>query len=159
MLTQERLKQLLDYNPETGVFTWKVRRAGTARVGAVAGSLQITGYIHIQIDQHMYSAHRLAWLFMHGAFPAAGLHIDHVNGERADNRAINLRVGTHRANMQNLPCHRKGKLPGACWHKRKQKWQALAQLNGKYYSLGYHGTAEAAHEAYKAFLTQQAEPA
>jgi phospholipid N-methyltransferase len=83
MLTQERLKELLIYNPDTGVFTHKILRRGRAR-GSVAGCRHHTGYIFIQLDEKKHLAHRLAFLYMTGALPAN--HTDHINGIEHDNR-------------------------------------------------------------------------
>jgi hypothetical protein len=98
-LTQARLKELLDYNPDTGIFTRKVSRPGF-RVGDVAGSLTERGYIKIGIDGKNYSAHRLAWLYVHGKSPDNC--IDHINGVRDDNRISNLRDVTSQENSSTV---------------------------------------------------------
>lgn len=87
MLTVERLRELLDYDPETGVFRWKEPRR-KCRVGEVAGSLRKDGYVKIQVDGRFYQAHRLAWLCVYGVWPSA---IDHIDGNRANNAIANLR--------------------------------------------------------------------
>jgi hypothetical protein len=99
-LTQNRLKQLLDYQPETGQFTWRVARAGLAKAGSVAGATKTQGYRQIMVDGTMYLAHRLAWLYVHGHFPVKML--DHVNRQSWDNRIANLREATHKQNRENL---------------------------------------------------------
>src|SRR5690606_34614864 len=99
MLTQQRLKELLYYDPETGIFTRLVGRSGPrARAGDVAGSDNGKGYIRIYVDGRPYKAHRLAWFYMHGEWPE---EIDHRNGERADNRLSNLRPVTRQQNNLN----------------------------------------------------------
>ncbi|MCK9994454.1 MAG: hypothetical protein Dbin4_02974, partial [Alphaproteobacteria bacterium] len=98
-LTQSRLKELLHYDPDTGVFTRRVQTSSNARVGDVAGCLHPEGYRHIQIDGKRYAAHRLAWLYMTGEWPTNQL--DHLNGVRDDNRWGNLREATHGQNQQN----------------------------------------------------------
>ena len=95
MITQERLKELLHYDPETGVFTWKVDKGTRARAGQEAGCLNgVSGYIDISIDKKLEKAHRLSFLYMDGSMPPE--HTDHINGIRNDNRPQNL-----------YACHRK----------------------------------------------------
>jgi hypothetical protein len=90
VLTQKRLKQLLNYNSETGIFTWKETRTFTALSGSTAGSKNSCGYIRIKLDGQEQMAHRLAWMFIHGKLNTQ-LEIDHINGVRDDNRILNLR--------------------------------------------------------------------
>lgn len=94
-LSQEKLKRLLHYNPETGVFTW----IATRRMGRVAGTTSRLGYIMILIDGMGYISHRLAWMYMYGYWP---LEIDHLNRIRNDNRIENLREVSHRDNCRNM---------------------------------------------------------
>lgn len=96
-ITATRLRELLHYDPETGLFTWKVARQGT-RAGAFAGALN-HGYLRITIDWRHYPAHRLAWLYMTGEWPAD--LIDHINLVSDDNRFVNLRQATRAQNMHN----------------------------------------------------------
>src|SRR4029450_2313606 len=98
-LTAERLRELLDYDPETGDFTWKVNRR-CVRSGSVAGNVNcVDGYCYIGVDARRYHAHRLAWLYIKGAWPND--QIDHINGNKADNRFANLRQATHSQNQAN----------------------------------------------------------
>jgi HNH endonuclease len=92
-LTAERLRERLHYDAETGVFT---RRVGSsnARAGDVAGSVHSTGYVRISIDGGKYTAHCLAWFYVHGVWPSD--QIDHINRNRSDNRIANLRERRHR---------------------------------------------------------------
>jgi hypothetical protein len=99
-LTQERLKELLHYDPETGIFTNLTQRGGHAKKGAVAGTKNSIGYVCIRIDYDQYRAHRLAWLYVYGEFPEK--FIDHMNEIRDDNRIINLRLATHQENLHNI---------------------------------------------------------
>ena len=85
-LTAERLREVLDYDPDTGVFTRKVRTASSVKVGDVAGSLNGKGYIRIRVDGRLYFAHRLAWLYVHGEWPVD--QVDHINGIKNDNRIV-----------------------------------------------------------------------
>ena len=99
-LTAERLREVLDYGPDTGVFTWKIRTNSRVKVGDVAGALRPDGYIQISIDGRLHRAHRLAWLYVTGESPPD--QIDHINGVRDDNRIANLRLATSAENKQNL---------------------------------------------------------
>jgi HNH endonuclease len=145
-LTPERLKELLAYNESTGNFTWRVKRKGR-KLDGFAGSKTVMGYISIGIDGVDYFAHRLAWMYVHGAWPIN--HIDHINGIRSDNRIANLRDCTPSINMQN---QRKAKsssktgLLGASPH--HGKFIARITVNKKHLHLGLFVTAEEAHAAY-----------
>lgn len=146
-LTQKRLKELLDYHPGTGVFTWRINRGGTAKTGSVAGCVLGDEYLQIQIDGKGYYAHRLAWLYVHGEFPPDQL--DHINRVRADNRIANLRPATNAENNQNQ-CRRSDNTSGVVgvyWYKQLGKWRALIQLNGRLMHLGYYKTIEEAAAA------------
>lgn len=145
-LTQTRLRELLHYNPDTGVFRRLVSRRGfNATAGTVAGWLDKDGYRRIQVDGCRYSAHRLVWFYVHGVFPEKQL--DHQNGVRDDNRIANLREATPSQNQANSKPKRNG-LKGVCWNKRLQKWQANITINGKLICLGRFGSEIQAHEAY-----------
>ena len=146
----ERLRELLHYDPESGVFTWKVSRGGSARAGSTAGSPDAKGYIKVKINGHFYKAHRLAWLWVHGVWTDKA--IDHQNRLKNDNRIANLREVSASENQQNraLPRHNTSGFPGVCWHKKASRWQAQIQLNGKNRHLGLFGTPEDAHDAYLA---------
>lgn len=98
MLTAERLRELLHYDPKTGAFTWIVARP-KCRVGEVAGGLTEKGYRKIRIDGRKYLAHRLAWLYMTGEWPAD--EIDHERSERDDNRWVKLRPADRLTNQRN----------------------------------------------------------
>lgn len=144
MVTQERLKELLAYNPETGIFTWRVNRTGTAKASSIAGRVSNRGYLQIKIDGKLYSAHRLAWLYTHGEFPPDQL--DHINRIRADNRISNLRIATGAENSQNYSKRNDNSsgVIGVDWHKQSGKWQARIRLNNCRMSLGLYDTIEEA---------------
>jgi len=138
MLTQEKLKEILSYDPETGIFVWIKR-------GKVAGSLNSKGYIHLRVDKKSYQVHRLAWLYTYGYFPEHD--IDHLNGIRNDNRVENLREVSRACNLQNQKINSKNTsgFPGVCWHKQLKKWMARGMLQQKHVYLGYyHSPLEAA---------------
>lgn len=98
-LTVVQLKELLHYNPETGVFTWARSVGQRARIGRVAGSKVPSGYIKISVSKRVYSAHRLAWLYMTGSWPEN--EIDHVDNNPSNNAFSNLRAATKSQNAQN----------------------------------------------------------
>jgi hypothetical protein len=98
--TQSRLKELLDYDPETGIFKWKKERQCRGKAGEVAGNLDKDGYLQIGIDYSHCRAHRLAFIYMTGEQPP--LLIDHLDGDGANNRWTNLRAATHRMNCENI---------------------------------------------------------
>lgn len=148
-LTQERLKELLHYDPETGVFTWMSRVARCVKIGSVAGTRgHSSGYTYIQITGRLYFAHRLAYLYMTGIWPRA--EIDHVNGLKSDNRWANLREATRSENMRNGGPRVNNKLgiKGVYFHKRDMKFVASIRLNDNLHSLGYFDTPEEAAHAY-----------
>jgi hypothetical protein len=94
-LTAERLREILGYDPETGLFT-RLVRTGRIRAGEVAGTAHSRGYRSIVIDGRVYLSHRLAWLYVHGEWPPE--QIDHINRNRADNRLVNLRAAKQSQN-------------------------------------------------------------
>lgn len=144
VLTQKRLKELLSYDPESGLFTWLVARTFTARVGTIAGSLNSNGYVRIKVDGIEYLAHRLAWLYVKGEWPDP--EIDHENGIRHDNRFDNFRIANsmqQRANSKLNSDNTSG-YRGVYWNKRRKKWRAHIQRE----HLGYFTTKEAAAAAY-----------
>lgn len=147
MLTQSRLKELLDYDPETGHFTWLVSR-GPIRVGQLAGHMHdsITKlYWRICVDYERYYAHHLAWLFVHGFIPA---EIDHADGNGLNNSSDNLRCATRSQNNVNKETPN-GELRGAYYDERVHRWYAKIQVNGIPIWLGHFETAEGAHGAYQ----------
>jgi hypothetical protein len=149
-LTQQTLKQMLSYSEHTGQFTWETpSKYRPEYQGKIAGSLHSVGYIHISILGKSYKAHRLAWLYVHGVWPLTNL--DHINGDRADNRISNLREATHAQNAQNRKHARRGHtlgVLGVVWRERNKKYEARIHIEGKYKYLGLFATAEEAHAAY-----------
>ena len=146
-LTAERLREFLSYSPDSGDFRWVVTK-GRSAAGRVAGSFDSYGYVVIRLDRRIYKAHRLAWLYMHGKWPAD--QIDHINGDRADNRMSNLREATMAQNQQNMkvPAHNTSRYVGVTWSKREKKWLANIKVNGKVIGLGSYSRIEQAAAAY-----------
>ncbi len=134
--TQEKLKELVDYNPDTGIFTNKINRINVI-AGSVCGSLNHRGYIHIKINKVTYSAHRLAWLYIYGYCPEN--QIDHINRIRNDNRIKNLREVTHSCNLKNRTLQKNNKtgVKGVNLCKRSNKWRVQIS-NNKKIKTSYH---------------------
>ena len=151
-LTQEELKRLLDYNLETGVFTWKVKTSRRVKVGAVAGGFDKEGYILIQIARRNYRAHRLAFLWVLGALPLA--LVDHIDMVRSNNAWNNLRECSKAENMRNTGkrVDNTSGYKGVYAIKGTGKFKACACLHGKHYSLGPYATAEEASKVREAFV-------
>ncbi len=147
-MTQEMLRSLVEYDADTGLFTWLERRGGTADANGRAGGLQKTGYVSIVIGNKRYLAHRLAWFYVHGAWPQH--QIDHVNGDRADNRLSNLREATNRQNQANRKVTSSSGVKGVSWSKTKRKWVAGIYTNKKRTYIGYFDDKAAASAAYMA---------
>lgn len=134
-LTQQRLKEVLNYDAESGIFTWVDNRSKAAK-GKIAGGVDGHGYWIIGIDHVRHSAHRLAWLYVHGCLPN---EVDHQNHNRIDNRLVNLRSTDRSGNARNIskPMNNKSGVMGVSWTKRlgkrNDKWEVRAC--GKF--LGY----------------------
>lgn len=135
MISHEELKRHLSYDPETGVFTRKISNTASVTVGDEAGTM-CTGYLRIMVCGKRYLAHRLAWFYMTGK-PANCL-IDHINGDRTDNRFSNLRLANRSQNGMNRNIQRNNKsgYPGVCWHKKLCKWTVSFKKNKKQVHVG-----------------------
>lgn len=147
ILTQERLKELLHYDSDTGIFRHNKSRYGVTK-GMRAGSIDRYGYVCIILNGKRYAAHRLAWLYMTGKLPIEQL--DHINRIRTDNRYKNLREVSAAENKQNLGLHLKNKsgIRGVSYDYTAEKWRANISVNGKSKNLGRYLTIEEAAKAY-----------
>lgn len=144
----EKLKEILHYDPDSGVFTYLVRRSRTP-AGTVAGHIShIDGRRRIGLDNKHYLANQLAWFFMTGKWPPH--HIDHINGNQADDRFSNLRPATGSQNLANAkrPKHNRSGLKGASWDKRSGKWRAVIKQHRRVIHIGLFDSPEEAHAAY-----------
>lgn len=147
-LTQERLKQLFHYDPETGVFTRKLTVSSRALSGGCSFYKNEHGYRQIRADYRLYRAHHLAWLYMTGAWPDA--QIDHIDGNRENNRFANLRPATNAQNGKNRGAQSNNKLglKGVSFHKKSRKYRVSIVSDGSYHYLGLFDCPAAAHFSY-----------
>jgi len=137
-LTQNRLKQVLHYNPKTGIFTRKIRTSTRIRVGDIAGYLNTLGYVFICVDSIKYLAHRLVWLYVHGYFPEHT--IDHIDRNPANNRITNLREAGKRCNIQNSGNRKDNTsgVKGISWNKNAQKFIVNIMTNSSQKYIGIY---------------------
>lgn len=145
---------LLTYDPETGLFHWKVRRGRMAKAGDQAGTLKPSGYVEIQVSGRIYKAHRLAWHMHYGKWPDDC--IDHINGQTADNRIVNLRDCNRSENLCNSKHHANNTtgFKGVHHQKANNIYVAHIRKNGKRVHLGSFKTAEAAAAVVRAARVQ-----
>lgn len=143
MITYERLKELLSYNPQTGDFTWLIAVSDKIKIGGAAGSLS-SGYRCIKINGRRYQEHRLAWLYQTGAWPKH--QIDHKNLNKIDNRWDNLREATPSQNTANT--RGRGQYPKGVTLHKCGKFQSQIKVNGTNHYLGLFSTCDGAQAAY-----------
>jgi hypothetical protein len=147
-MTQDELKKILDYDPETGKFYWKNKPSKRFPAGMQAGSL-VNGYVRIHTNNRQYGAHRLAWLYVYGHEPEH--QIDHINGDSSDNRIVNLRQATALENMQNIRKPQKNNSHGTLgitYDTNKNLWRARITVNGKRQYIGKFKFKDDAAQAY-----------
>jgi hypothetical protein len=149
-LTANRLKSLLEYNPENGVFTRKIDASNT-KSGSVAGYIDIdSGYVRIGIDGKRYWAHRLAWLYMHGVWPVHD--IDHIDRDRSNNRISNLRDVRRSMNLQNqVEANQRSvsRIRGVSWDKARCRWKVELSVGNRNKYIGRFSSIDAAADAYR----------
>jgi len=153
------LRKLLRYDPESGKLFWRprdvslfkaehdCRRWNTRFANKPAGGINGCGYILLGLLGRKFFAHRVAWTIHHGAWPAD--QIDHINGDKEDNRLVNLREATSQENLKNqkMPCNNTSGVMGVYWHKPTANWRARIMVGRKYISLGYFDDFEDAAAA------------
>ncbi len=147
-LTAERARELFSYDPLTGVLTRRAYIRGH-KVGAVVGCVTSEGYRSVTTGGSPYRVHRVIWLMAYGAWPENT--IDHINGDKLDNRLANLRDVSRRTNKENMRAPRidnQSGFLGVYWHKHVRKFQTSIRTCGKLIHLGYYTTPEEAHQAY-----------
>ena len=135
MTTQSELKEALNYNPETGVFTWIISRGNGVKSGDVAGYIMLNGYASIRIGKISYLSHRLAFLYVYGRWPK---EIDHINHDKSDNRWVNLREVSKQENQRNRSMNKNNTsgVAGVGWDKKNNRWEAQIKAKGKSIKLG-----------------------
>ena len=152
MIDADTLRSRLDYDPETGEFTWLPTgnpRIDTRLAGKVAGTPR-NGYVVIEVGDDKHYAHRFAWLYMTGEWPAN--QIDHIDRNRSNNRFANLRPATSLQNKWNTSRQARSTsgTKGVTWHKRLKRWRAQIRLAGVSRHLGYFDSTDDAAVAYAA---------
>lgn len=148
-LTASEVKRLLWYDLEAGIFTWreKPHKDFRKKVGDVAGGSHRTGYWSIQINRRHYLAHRLAWLYVHGEWPSE--FIDHIDGDKSNNRISNLRVATNSQNKGNGRIYASNTTGLRGVTKQGNKWKAQIVHNRKNVYLGCFPSKEEAYDAFR----------
>ena len=147
--TAEEVRALLDYDPATGIFRWRKATARRVRVGDVAGTKKSDGYLVIGVNCGYYPAHRLVFLYVCGTWPTG--QVDHVDGNRLNNRIANLREVSHSANQHNVAKRKRptsSKYLGVHWATKPGGWVAQICRDGKKHYLGLFATQELAYGAY-----------
>lgn len=145
VLTQERVREVLDCDPETGVCHWRVTLSRRAMAGSVAGSITPAGYRAIHIDRRNYLLHRVLWLYVYGSWPK---HLDHKNGDGCDNRLSNLREATYSQNGANQRRRINNTSGFKGVHRAGNRWRARIAIERRSISLGMYDTPDEAHAAY-----------
>lgn len=147
-MAPDEVRSLIKYDPETGSLSWLIRR-GSAQAGKAINTMSTDGYIVVGINRKRYQAHRVAWAIHHGDWPNSD--IDHINGNRADNRIVNLRLCDDSQNQCNVS-KKSGSFTssykGVGFHKGSKKWRARIRMRNKRVELGYFDTQEQAYAAY-----------
>jgi len=145
----DRLRQLLDYDPETGIFRWKQFRRWSAKEGDFAGYINKRGYHKISVDGVDYSAHRIAWKIFYNEEPSD--IIDHVDRNKQNNKIENLRLATNQQNCMNVEVKKNNTsgVKGVYFNKKQQKWVARIGFNYNKINLGSFEKIEDAARAYK----------
>jgi hypothetical protein len=146
----DELRRIFSYDPDDGLLRWKVDRSKKVKKGMVAGTM-VLGYMRVglrlSVGRRYIQSHTLSWFLHYGKWPVE--RIDHINGDRADNRIHNLRDVNKWENNSNLKIHRDGRLPGFRYIKASNNYQSQIQVDKKRISLGYFDTEAEAHAAYR----------
>lgn len=153
-ISLQEVKELLDYNPLTGLLFWKISPNKKIKVGSLAGGVKKqTGYFQVRLKGVLYPSHRIIWLLFYGSWPTK--QIDHINRDKKDNRIENLRECSQQENSRNVKT--KGgvsRYKGVHWDSKKKIWSAGAKMNYKTIYLGYFKDEEDAAKAYDKFAVE-----
>lgn len=150
-ITQAEVRKMFTYDPE-GFLRYAVNPRGRSRKGDRAGSKQPNGYWQVMMNRKRYLLHRLIFLYHHGYLPP---EIDHIDGDKANNRIENLREATRQQNMWNKPvkpCKSKSGYRGVIYLDDRDRWLAYSRLDGKMKYIGHFTDPHSAAEAYNAFV-------
>lgn len=156
-ITRQRVAEYYNYDAKTGNLTFKERpesdfkepksyRLHLSRVGKKAGCINSDGYVAVYVDRKFYTAHKIVWLLVYGEWISPKYQIDHINGDRSDNRIENLRVVTHSENARNAGINKKNTsgTKGVSWNKKHKRWVPNIRANGIRLYLGQFKTLEEA---------------
>lgn len=144
-LTQSTVKELLSYDAESGQF-FRLQKTKRSPIGQIKTSVLPTGYVMFSIKGRKYLAHRIAWLYVYGYFPAK--HIDHIDGCKSNNAIANLRSVTRSLNMQNQRKPHTGKGLPLGVHMHGNRFKAVIKTNGLQKHIGVFKTQSEASSAY-----------
>ena len=147
--SQSELRSMLEYDPITGIVTWKEGRSNVFK-GKIAGCLHSSGYKVMTFNSKTHKLHRIIWVYLFGHIPE-GFYLDHINGNKIDNRLENFRLVTANQNQQNRPAPKNSSsgYRGVSWHKKVNKWMSRICHNRKRITIGFFDSAEEAYAAYK----------
>ena len=150
----KKISTYLEYDYLSGKVFWKKQKNTNMKVNQKAGTLTVDGYLRVGFDNKLYLVHRIAWLLYYKKWPLR--FIDHINGNKLDNRITNLRLATLRENSKNQKMHRNGKLAGAEFFKnlKSKPWRSYIEVKNKKIHLGYFKTEQEAHAAYLAAVSK-----
>ena len=150
MLTQEKLKEILHYSPETGVFTRTDPTTSKRFYGKTAGTTRKDGYVQITVSGKLLLAQRLAWLYVYGEMPTK--FVDHRDQNPSNNRISNLRLASKKQNTENtgIRADNASGFRGVSFHKTRSKWVAQICHNQVRINIGLFDTPEEASAAYEA---------
>ncbi len=148
MLSHSRLLEILIYDQTSGIIAWRISPRASVRSGTVAGRITTRGYRQITIDRRSYSAHRLAWFYVNGEWPVDEL--DHINGNKLDNRIDNLRPATRAQNIvtEGVRKNNTSGFKGITWEPQNRLWRARIGNGERRVNLGRFKRIEDAYAAY-----------